>query len=200
MLASDVNNQEFTNAVANPDSMLHVEFYMHEPIRKYQSEKEGKTVRGPKIPYIRIMRPGDQYSVHETPVRDDHKARFAQKWLYFQMKEGMIEGQADIPGWKLEDWPELNEEQLHEMRYMRFQTVEQIAGASDAQVQRLGIGGIGLREKARAALKVRSRAEYESEMKAKDKELDEMRGRLAKLEAMFTSPKQETMHVPKKDK
>ena len=197
MLASDVNNQEFTGAIADPDSVLHVEFYMHEPVRKYESEKAGKEIKGPKIPYVRIMRPGDKYSIHETPVRDDHKRRFAKRWLYFQMKEGMIEGQADIPGWKLEEWPELNEDQLHEMRYMRFHTVEQIAGASDSQIQRLGIGGIGLREKAKLALKVRSRSEYEAEMKAKDKELDDMKGRLAKLEAMLTAPKQDTLTLPK---
>ena len=197
MLASDVNNKEFQGAIDNPDSALHVMFYMHEPILKFQSEKEGKEIRGPKVPYIRMMKPGDQYSIIETAVRDDHKRRFANLWLNFQMKEGMIEGQADFPGWKLEDWPALKPEQLHEMKYMRFQTVEQIAGASDSQIQRLGIGGIGLREQARKALKERNRSEYEAEMKAKDKELDDLKGRLAKLEAMLTSPKQDTLTLPK---
>ena len=196
MLASDVNNPEFTNAIPNPDSVLHVEFYLHEPVRQFKSFKEGKTVRGPKIPYVRIMRPGDKLSILETPVREDHKARFPQKWLHFQMKEGMIDGNHDLPGWKLEEWPELQPEQLHELRYMHFHTVEQIAGASDAQIQRLGMGGVGLREKARAALKVRSRAEYDAEMKAKDKELADMKERMAKLEAMF-SAKQETLTLPK---
>ena len=198
MLASDVNNREFSDAIPNPDSVLHVEFYMNAPIRKYESEKTGKEVRGPKIPYVRIMRPGDTKSIHETPVRDDHKRRFAQKWLYFQMKEGLIAGQPeDVPGWRLEDWTELNAEQLHEMRYLRFHTVEQIAGASDAQVQRLGLGGVGMRERAKAALKARSRSEYEAEMKAKDKELSDMKERLAKLETLLTAPKQETITLPK---
>ena len=197
MLASDVNNPEFMGAIHNPDAALHVQFYMHEPILKYQSEKEGKEIRGPKVPYIRMMKPGDQYSIIETAVRDDHKRRFANLWLNFQMKEGMIEGNADLPGWKIEDWPALKEDQLHEMKYMRFHTVEQLAGASDAQIQRLGMGGIGIREQARAALKARSRSEYEAEMKAKDKELDDMKGRLAKLEAMLTAPKQDTLTLPK---
>ena len=197
MLASDVNNPEFMGAIPNPAAALHVQFYMHEPILKYQSEKEGKEIRGPKVPYIRMMKPGDQYSIIETAVRDDHKRRFANLWLNFQMKEGMIEGNADLPGWKIEDWPALKEDQLHEMKYMRFHTVEQLAGASDAQIQRLGMGGIGIREQARAALKARSRSEYEAEMKAKDKELDDMKGRLAKLEAMLTAPKQDTLTLPK---
>jgi hypothetical protein len=34
-------------------------------------------------------------------------------------------------------------------------------------------------------------------MKAKDKELDDMKGRLAKLEEMLTAPKPETLTLPK---
>ena len=77
MLASDVNNPEFVNPV-NPDSVLHVEFYWHAPVDKWKSENAGKEIRGARIPYICIMRPGDNTSIHRTPVRDDHKVRFAR--------------------------------------------------------------------------------------------------------------------------
>lgn len=198
MLASDLNNPDFVNPI-NPDSLLHVEFFWREPVDKWQSELQGKEVRGKRQVFIRLMRPGDNTSIHETPVRDDHKARFARQWLSWQIKEGMIEGGSDIPGWKLADWNALNDDQRHELQFLRFNTVEQLAGASDAQIQRLGLGGIGLREQARMALKERSRAEYKTEMEAKDKELAEMKERLAKLEAAL-APKADTLHVPKKDK
>ena len=195
MLASDLNNPDFVGAM-NPDSMLHVEFIWKQPVDKWQTEKQGKEVLLKRMPYVRIMKPGDQTSIIETPVRDDHKARFPQKWLAWQMKEGLIEGAGmDIPGWKLEDWPAINEGQRRELQHLRFSTVEQIAGASDAQVQRLGLGGIGLREPARAAVKAKHKSEYEAEIKAKDKEMEEMRERLKKLEA---AAKPDPLGLPKK--
>ena len=196
MLASDLNNPEFSNPM-NPEALLHVEFYWHAPIDKWQSQLQEKEVHGARIPFVRIMRPGDNTSIHETAVRDDHKRRWPQLWLAWQVKEGMIEGGADIPGWKIEDWPVIKDEQRHELKYLRFHTVEQIAGASDAQVQRLGIGGVGLREQARMALKERHREQYKAELEAKDKELSDMKARLSKLEAALT-PKADTLHIPKK--
>ena len=89
MLASDLNNPEFVGAV-NPDSLLYVEFYWHEPIDKWSSEqatmKAGKRVviKLPKQPFVRIMRPGDQTTIVETAVREDHKARWPEKWMYWQ--------------------------------------------------------------------------------------------------------------------
>lgn len=199
MLASDLNNPEFVGAT-NPDDMLHVEFFWKEPIDKWQSEKQGKEVRGKRVPFVRMMKPGDQTSIIETAVRDDHKARWPRRWMAWQMKEGLIEGADNVPGWKIEEWDVVKdkESQVHELKYLRFYTVEQLAGASDAQIQRLGIGGIGLREQARLAIKERSRAEYKTEMEAKDRELAEMKARLAKLEAMFpVADAQKTLTLPK---
>ena len=192
MLASDLNNREFVNPV-NPDDLLHVEFFWKEPVLQWQTEVQGKEVRGPRTPFVRIVRPGDNTSIIETAVRDDHKARWPQKWLAWQIREGMIEGAGDIPGWKLDDWPGIKPDQLNEVKFLRFSTVEQLAGASDAQIQRLGVGGIGLREQARAALKERNRAEYKSEIDAKDKMIADLAARLDKLEKS-----QGTLGLPKK--
>lgn len=176
MLASDLNNKEFVGAV-NPDDLLHVEFYWHEPIDWNKMQDTGREVKtGERLPYVRIMQPGNQTSIIETPVRDDHKARWPQKWLAWQMREGLIENAADdVPGWRIEEWPVIKPDQVRELKYLRFSTVEQIAGASDAQVQRLGMGGIGLREQARAAIKERMRAEVKEELQARDKEIAELR-------------------------
>ena len=203
MLASDLNNPQFVNPM-NPDEVLHVEFYWHEPIMQRQSIEQQKVVKGKKMPYVRIMRPGDQTSIIETPVRDDIKARFPQKWLSWQMREGLIAGSGeDAPGWKIDDWPVLTADQKHELKYLRFYTVEQLAGASDIQLQRLGIGGVGLREQAKAAIKKRYREEYEAELKARDQENKDLKERLLRLEALVTQKaeaKQETLMLPKKDK
>ena len=187
MLASDLNNPEFTNP-SNPDTMLHVEFYWFAPVDKWASDAAGKEVRGARVPFVRIMRPGDNTSIHETPVRDDHKARWPNLWLAWQMKEKLIEGDVNIPGWKLDEWDVIKPDQLHELKYLRFHTVEQIAGASDAQVQRLGMAGIGLRVQAQAALKDKAREGIRDELAAKDAELKAMADRLAALEARAGAP------------
>lgn len=194
MLASDVNNPEFVGAT-NPDNSLYVEFYIETPLDQIRSRDAGKKVfqtlhtvnpetgkstdtKEPlKIPFVRIMKPGDNTSIIETPVREDHKARWPQQWLYFQMKEGLIEDGAQIPGWKIEDWPHVNEdsEAVRNLKFQRFYTVEQIAGCSDAQLQRIGMGGAGLREAAKRALRDRVKDGISAEMAKKDTEMAAMR-------------------------
>lgn len=201
MLASDVNNPEFVGAI-NPDNSLYVEFYIESPLDQVKSRDAGKKVFKTKhtldangkatdtgevlkIPYVRIMKPGDNTSIIETAVREDHKARWPQQWLYFQMKEGLIEDGAQIPGWKIEDWPHVNgdAETVRNLKFQRFYTVEQIAGASDAQIQRIGMGAAGMREAAKKALRERVQTGINEEMAKKDAAIAALEARLNKLEA-----------------
>ena len=201
MVASDLNNPAFVGAI-NPDTLLHVEFYWHEPVDVHKSEAAGKEVRLPRQPYIRIQAPGDKTSVVESPVFDRHKARWPDKWLYWQIKEGLIEGTQDVPGWKIEEWTHLQPEQVRELKFLRFSVVEQVAGASDEQVQKLGMGGLALREAARQALRARMGAEVREEMQKKDAEISALKAadaekeeRLKKMEA-FVSQMQAASEKP----
>jgi hypothetical protein len=193
MVASDLNNPAFVGPI-NPDTMLHVEFYWHEPEDVHKSEAAGKIVRLPRQPYIRIQNPGDKTSIVESPVFERHKARWPDKWLYWQIKEGLIEGAAEVPGWKVEEWTHLQPEQGRELKYLRFSVVEQIAGASDEQIQKLGMGGLGLREAAKQALRARMGAEMREEMNKKDAEISAlkeanlaMQEKFAKFEAFMAA-------------
>jgi hypothetical protein len=208
MLASDLNNPNFVGAV-NPDSMLSAEFYWHEPEDVHKSEAAGKIVRLPKMPYVRIQNPGDHTSIMETPVTERHKKRWPEKWLYFQIENNMIEGAAEIPGWKIEEWTHLNPEQVRQLKFMRFTVVEQIANASDAQCQNIGMDGMSLREKARLALRARLGVEIKQEMDAKSAEISslreenkELKEKFAKFEAFMaaSSPEKEasTEEAPKR--
>lgn len=177
-LASDVNNPEFMGAL-DPDSLLHCEFYMHNPVDKWSSEQKsyetGRKVLIQKyekpVPFVRISKPGDNTSILETEVRESHKRRFPKQWLYFQMNEGLIDEGKNVIGWKLDEWEELKNqpESLRDLKYRRFHTVEQLAGASDGQVQGMGIGGLGLRERAKAALRAKISADVNEKIDEKDK-------------------------------
>ena len=193
MLASDVNNPAFVGPV-NPDLALEVVFYMHAPEDVHKSEAAGKLVRGDPIPYVSICAPGDHTSKMESPVMESHKRRFPDKWLYFQIANNMIEGAAEIPGWPLEQWTHLNPEQVRELKFARFSVVEQLANASDAQCQRIGMNGMSLRTAARTALGQRMNAEVAEEMKKKDAEISALKAandglaeRMAKFEAFMAA-------------
>lgn len=190
MLATDMNNPEFVGA-KNPDDGLYKEFYWHEPVDAWASREESQrlqrrvTVKLQKQPFVRIMVPGDKNSIWEGAVTEALKQRFPREWMAWQIEEGLIGGESDIPGWKLSEWTELNADQVRELLYMRFQTVEQLAGASDKQIQGIGMGGVGLREQARVALRNRMGAETREALEAERAEKDELKARLAKLEALL---------------
>ena len=209
LLASDLNNPEFAGAI-NPDSLLHCEFYMHNPLDKWASEeasyKEGRNIRINKykeaVPFCRIMKPGDNTSIITTEARDDHKRRFPNQWLKFQMDEGLINEAIGVHGTPLEDWPELKDqpEQIRDLKYKRFYTVEQIAGASDASVQGMGMGGLGFREKARQFLRGKVAADIHTEMQAKDKQLAEMQAQMKAMQEQMAALSAQKPAEPKRRK
>lgn len=189
---TDVANQNFVGA-QNPDELLHVEFYWHEPEDPNQtqvaSEKAGRyiKVKGPRQIYILIMAGGDKTSEIRRAKRLPDEHRFAKRWLQFQIQEGLVDYGESQPGWKIEEWDQLTQEEVHQLKFLRFYTVEQIAGASDAQIGSV-MGGLGLRKRAYDACKARATLAVRAELDAKDKELTDLKERMAKMEAMLTTP------------
>ena len=160
--------------IANGDSQLHVEFFVSEA-----TGWEGK-------PFVRIMIPGDKNTIIEQPVRDDHKQRFPRQWLYFQMKQNEQEAPAigtPLEQWAKEDKDNINMAHVEELRILKFQTVEQVALASDGQLQRIGMGGPGLREKAKNYLARKNRSETAEELDNTKKQLAELQAQMAALMA-----------------
>ena len=160
-LDSDINNA---------DSQLYVEFYT--------SEKDPYKGR----PFVRIIVPGDKTTVIDQPVRDDHKERFPLQWLHFQMQND----DGPVIGTPLKDWfqdrpDELTDNQLAELQILKFQTVEQVATASDNQLQRIGMGGVGLRERARNYLLNKNQSVSSSELEATRAQLEELKAQMAML-------------------
>src|SRR6185436_19384643 len=78
-------------------------------------------------------------------------------------------------------WDEVTPEQARQLKFLRFYTVEQIAGANDAQIQGVGMGGEGLRQKAKRALAERNGAAISEEVKARDAKIAALEAKLEKL-------------------
>lgn len=128
--------------------------------------------------FIRKMNPGDQLNIVERPMREHDKTDFPQQWLGFLAKSS----EDEIVGTPLKQWnfdrpTEITHAQMDELRMIKFMTVEQVRDASDLQLQRLGMGGQGLREKARLYLAGKNQAAETAEMSQMKAELAELKAR-----------------------
>lgn len=133
-LESDLANPNFVGA-RNPDSALHVRFYVR-PIRnQVMSEKEKRPIFEDKV-FVEIQTPGSTLNIIDTFAREDHKARFPLQWAHFQNTQGKSEGQVGTP---IEHWGGLSPAQIEMLRAQKFFTVESIAFASDLQIQSIGM-------------------------------------------------------------
>lgn len=167
-LASDLYDPD-TGLDRNPDAGLYVEFY-----EKKDSDPPGQI-------YCKIIVPGDKTFAHDQPVRDHDKARFPRHWLAFQMRAN---AQAPATGfgtsldqWVVDEPTVINENQRVELFALKFQTVEQVAMATDSQVQRMGLGALGMRDAARRYLRAKSRGDADGEQEA-------MKAQIANLTAL----------------
>lgn len=134
MIASDLNNPEFSGA-SNPDSRLAVQFYSKPVQNAFRSQEEARPIFE-DVDFVKIYVPGDSTLVIDTPAREDHKARFPLQWAHYQNKHG---GDSKLIGTPLSQWPLVTAAQAEELKALKFFTVEQIANAGDAQLQRLGM-------------------------------------------------------------
>lgn len=102
--------------------------------------------------FIRIAIPGDKHTVIDTTVSPEYAKRFAAEYSAFKRhtEAGMPEG---LP---LEDWGHLNQYQIAELKVMNILTVDQLANLSDGQCQRIGMGGLQLRDQARKRVGVKN--------------------------------------------
>lgn len=127
--------------ISDSDSHLHVEFYE----RLYESKQQD---------FVKILIPGDKTFQWDQPVREQDKQRFPRHWLFYQMKK--TEGQ--VFGTPLAEWAKDNADdsalghQIAELHLLKFQSVEQVASMTDTQVQKIGMGAAGLRDRARTYL------------------------------------------------
>lgn len=181
---------------SNADANLIVEFYLNK-----RPPYEGRE-------FVRVITPGDKTNIIDTLASEYYKKRFPRQWIHFQSQN---DGSAFI-GTPLNDWAkssptDISDYQLQELNILKFQTVEQVATMSDSQTQKVGMGGIGLRERARTFLQGKNQKASSSEveeLRAKhDAEMAEMREQMKALMAKFGDPCPayeilDAPHVPKK--
>jgi hypothetical protein len=70
---------------------------------------------------------------------------------------------------------------MAELQILKFQTVEQLATATDAQLQRVGMGASGLREKARLYLTNKNKSQSDTELEETRAQLKQLQEQMAML-------------------
>lgn len=133
--------------VPNGDDILWVKFFDKPVQNGFRSKAEGRPCFD-SVTYVSIIVPGDPNNKIETKATEDHKQRFPKQWANF--KNNLTE---KVDGTPIEQWPVLTSAQAEEFKYLGVRTIEQLAGASDAQMQKM-MGGPSFRERAKAFLKV----------------------------------------------
>jgi hypothetical protein len=180
------------------DEVLQASFYKHPVHLVAKSEEEGRPVYELRD-YVRIEIPGRRDLMVEAPANDDHKRRFPIQWAqYVNSVDGRPDGKVEA-GTLLREWTLLTSAQVKELEHFRFFTVEQIAEASDFNIQHIGMAAgmspIALRDKARAFLQmardgavVMQQAGELAQERARTKAMEEgMREMQAQMEEMRKS-------------
>jgi hypothetical protein len=152
-LASDIDNPQFAGAV--PDTTgLGIKFFKEARYNEFKSKAEGRPIYEDAIMY-QIVLPGQGLFDVKGYVTEKVKARFPIQWANWERTHS---NEAMAIGTPLEQWPMLSLSQVEELKAMKFSTVENIAEASDATLQRLGMAGgmagTALRERAKRFLEV----------------------------------------------
>ena len=177
---------------SSPDSRLNVKFYQRAIQNNFKTSLEGRPIMEMRD-FILIEVPGNQTLSIDTFASDEDKKRFPIEWARYQNEKT----DGDIEGTLLHDWPVLNAATAAELKHFKFYTVEQIASASDAQLNTIGMAAgmspFALRDKAKAFLAsakdtalVQQQAD---ELRKRDEELSAVKAQLAELAQAMNKPK-----------
>lgn len=164
---------------------VRVEFELYPVVNAIKSKAAGREVCDEK-PHVRIRNAGEDKHEFFGPVNEQIKARFPQEWEAFERGSRVAES-----GTPIESWPARTRGEIRTLKGLNFYTVEDVASASDAAIQRYGMGGQKLRTDAQkflslaqASADVAQLDELKEANLQKDAELAAMRERMAAMEAM----------------
>ena len=166
--------------MSNPQESCFAVFYTDAVHMGAESEAAGRPIYK-DVPFVRIMVPGDNTNVIERKAKDEDKRRFPEAWAQYQRGEST--GHSGTP---LEQWPQITKAQVKEAKYLEVHTVEQLAALSDSQCQRLGMGYLELRTKAKAYLTAAADGAAVAQQAA---EIERLRAEIADLKALMQQEK-----------
>jgi len=172
------------------DARLQVRFYKRAVKQDQESLDAGRDIYK-EFDFVHICVAGDTLTEIDTYALNNHKVRFPIQWAQYMNRVG--EDDQEVVGTPVSEWPLVSKSQAEELRALKFKTVESVAGASDAQLQRMGMAAgmspYAFRDKARAFLNLATNA---AETDKREAEINALKEELAKKELETAKMKAET--------
>ena len=139
--------RELTKKGANAlDHQLKVQFYKHAEQDAFRSKEEGRKVFNEYV-YIRILMPANRLSEIERRATEEDKLRFPRQYAAFLAGAEQLSS-----GTPLKELPTISPVQVMELKALKVDTIEQLAGMPDHTAQVLGTGGLDLKKRAQVYL------------------------------------------------
>lgn len=111
------------------------------------SAREGREIYK-TVERVEIIMPGiSQLTKPVANVTQEHIDRWPDQYKQFKAGQEM-----SVSGVPLEQWPILKRAQVLELKHLGFLTVEQVANMNDHAIQRIGMGGLRLKQLAQSYL------------------------------------------------
>lgn len=137
------------------DEALNVEFFSKIVENRSKILDDGSYVFD-KIDCVRISSPANDKFVYEGLAVPSYRMRFANQWKAYDDSRRLLIEVSQHNGVPIEDWARLERDQVKALKQMGFNTVEQIAGISDANLSQISNlfaeSSIVVRERARKFL------------------------------------------------
>jgi len=167
------------------DAQLHVTFYKHAELNSFQSRSVAEGGQGRKIfeeqVYIRILAPANRLNVIERRATVEDRQRFSRQFQHFVKTGEILQN-----GTPLDQLPSLGAAQVLELKALKVDTVEQLAGMADTTLQLLGTGGQDLKQRAiRFLANVQGTEKLSGEVQQLQRELADA---MAKINALVQKP------------
>jgi hypothetical protein len=170
----DVDWQGHAGRVVYNDRRI-IEFYTGSKLHGIKSGEAGRPIHIP-VTMLRVRQPGEAHPV-DIEAREWHQYEFPRQWAAFQAGT-----KAEMEGTPMSILYPMDANTVRHMRSLHIYTVEQLAGLTEAAIQRLGMGGRGHVERAKEYLEVAKAGAGNHRLQA---ELDRANERSAAMEAQM---------------
>jgi hypothetical protein len=154
-----------TNSFGPGEERIYPRFYVDSVTDQVATEREGRLICRDEE-RVELIIPGNPHTKPVFRVSQEHTQRWPKEYEAF--KAGMT---ISAEGTPLEEWPRLKRGQVLEMKHLGFRTVEDIAKMGDLEVQRIGMGGMELRNLARAFIDTAEETRLTNQLMAENTKL-----------------------------
>jgi hypothetical protein len=143
-----VQNGAFTrtNSFGSDGARNYPRFHTAEVQDHVATERQGRPIFRTEE-RVEIIMPGNPQTRPVARVTQEHIQRWPDE--YERFKKGM---EIAVDGTPLEQWPLLKRAMVLELKALGFMTVEHVAAMTDLATQKIGMGGMRLRDLAKAFL------------------------------------------------